>query len=90
MNGYAISSTLHTLSFNESHMVQQNQMPYYINTKLIKLLSMTVSSKKKVNILPIKMAEAEDILCAPTVCTIPVASSFTLMLDEPKTTPPQC
>jgi len=45
---------------------------------------MAVSNKKKVNILPINKVEAEEILCATTVCTIPVASSFTLMLEEPK------
>ena len=45
---------------------------------------MVVSNKKKVNILPINKVVAEEILCAPTVCTIPVASSFTLMLEEPK------
>ena len=44
---------------------------------------MAVSNKKKVNILPINKVEAEEILCATTVCTIPVASSFTLMLEEP-------
>lgn len=27
---------------------------------------------------------ADEILCAPTVCTAPVAKSFTLMLDEPE------
>ena len=45
---------------------------------------MAVSNKKKVNILPINKVDAEEILCATTVCTIPVASSFTLMLEEPK------
>jgi len=50
---------------------------------------MAVSNKKKVSILPIKQVETEEILCAPTVRTTPVASSFTLILEEPEkhTTP---
>lgn len=47
---------------------------------------MAVSNKKNANILLIKKVEAEEILCAPTVCTIPVVWSFTLMLEEPKET----
>jgi len=46
---------------------------------------MAVSNKKKVSILPIKQVETEEISCAPTVRTTPVASSFTLMLEEPET-----
>lgn len=48
------------------------------------MFSMAASIKKKLNILPINSEEAEEILCAPTVYTVPVASSFTLMLEEPK------
>jgi len=51
---------------------------------------MAISNKKNDSILPIKKVEAEAILCAPTVCTIPVVASFTLMLEEPKETITQC
>lgn len=47
---------------------------------------MVISNKKNVNILPIKRVETEERLCAPTVYTAPVDSSFTLMLEEPKET----
>lgn len=47
---------------------------------------MAVSNKKNVSTLPINTVEAEERLCAPTVYTDPLDSSFTLMLVEPEET----
>lgn len=55
-----------------------------------KMFSMAVSNKKNVNVLAIKKLEAEEMLCAPTVCTSPVVASFTLILEEPTETITKC
>lgn len=69
-------------------MIQQDQIECHNSSEpsYKKQFNMAISNKKNDNILPIKKVEAEEILCAPTVCTIPVVASFTLMLEEPKET----
>ena len=45
---------------------------------------MAISNTKNVNILPPNWVEAEEISCEATSYTVPLVSSFTLMLEVPK------
>lgn len=85
---YHINHTAHPIIQGIMIQYQMNVITY--QNLVTKMFSIAVSNKKNVKVLPIKKVEAEEILCAPTVCTTPVVASFTLMLEEPKQTITKC
>lgn len=50
----------------------------------VNLCNIANSNNKNVSIFPLIRHEAEETLCAPMEYTDPEFSSFTLMLEEPK------
>jgi hypothetical protein len=64
---------------NKSKECCSNCCTYHVN-----LCSIANSNNKNVTILPLRTGDADEIFSAPTEYTDPDLSSFTLMLEEPK------